>query len=94
MVKTLAVELGESSVRVNTLAPGVVETPLTSQIKSEKDWYDAYANRSALKRWANPHEMAGAAVFLLADASSFVTGSQLVVDGGWLSVDGRFDPPI
>ncbi len=94
MIKTVAAELGPMGVRANALAPGVVETPLTTQIQSQRDWYDAYAAKSALGRWAQPVEMAGPLIFLASDASSFVTGSLLVADGGWLSVDGRFSPPL
>ena len=94
LVKTLAVELGPQNVRVNAIAPGVVETPLTNQIAADKDWYDAYASRSALGRWSTPDELGGPMVFLSSKAASFVTGSLLVVDGGWLSIDGRFDPPL
>ena len=94
MAKTLAAEVGPQGVRVNALAPGVVETPLTAQIKADPDWYRAYAEKSALGRWARPEEMAGAIVYLASDAASFVTGSLLVVDGGWLAVDGRFTPPL
>jgi NAD(P)-dependent dehydrogenase (short-subunit alcohol dehydrogenase family) len=72
---------------------GVVETPLTRQIKDNPGWYAAYANKSALGRWATAQEMAGAVVYLAGDAASFVTGSVLYVDGGWTAVDGRFDPP-
>ncbi|MGN6522836.1 MAG: SDR family NAD(P)-dependent oxidoreductase, partial [Actinomycetes bacterium] len=76
------------------IAPGVVETPLTAQIKANQDWYGAYASKSALGRWAQPGELAGAVVYLASDASSFVTGSVLTVDGGWTAVDGRFTPPM
>jgi NAD(P)-dependent dehydrogenase (short-subunit alcohol dehydrogenase family) len=94
LVKTLAAELGPQGVRVNALAPGVVETPLTAQIKSNPEWYEAYAAKSALGRWSDPVEMAGPIVYLASDAASFVTGSLLVVDGGWLAIDGRFTPPL
>lgn len=94
MIRALAAELGRSGVRANAIAPGVVETPLTTQIKSNPEWYRAYAEKGALGRWAQPDEIAGAIVYLASDASSFVTGSLLVVDGGWLAVDGRFEPPL
>ncbi|TCC08679.1 SDR family NAD(P)-dependent oxidoreductase [Kribbella soli] len=93
LLRTMAAELGPSGVRANAIAPGVVETPLTAQIKADKSWYDAYAQKGALGRWAQPSELAGAVVYLASDASSFVTGSVLAVDGGWTAVDGRFNPP-
>jgi NAD(P)-dependent dehydrogenase (short-subunit alcohol dehydrogenase family) len=92
LLRTAAVELGPG-VRANAVAPGVVETPLTAQIQANPEWHAAYARKSALGRWAQPDEMAGAVVYLASDASSFVTGSVLFVDGGWTAVDGRYDPP-
>jgi NAD(P)-dependent dehydrogenase (short-subunit alcohol dehydrogenase family) len=94
LARTLAAELGEQGVRVNAVAPGVVETPLTAQIQRSPEWYRAYADKPALKRWAKASEMAGPIVFLASAASSYVTGSVLLVDGGWTAVDGRFSPPL
>jgi len=94
MCRTLAAELGPNGVRVNAIGPGVVDTPLTAPIAANKEWYDAYAKKSALGRWAKPHEMAGAVVYLASDAGSFVTGTLTIVDGGWTAVDGRFTPPL
>lgn len=94
MVRALAAEFGERGVRANVIAPGVVETPLTLQIKQDKAWYQAYAEKSMLRRWAQPSELAGALVFLASNASSYVTGSYLLVDGGWTAADGRFSPPL
>ncbi len=93
MVRTLAAELGPSGVRVNAVAPGVVETPLTEPIKSNQAWYSAYAAKSVLGRWASTDEMVGPTIFLASDAASYVTGSVLIVDGGWTAADGRFTPP-
>ncbi|MEM8862417.1 MAG: SDR family oxidoreductase [Chloroflexota bacterium] len=94
MVRALAAELAPKGVRVNAIGPGVVETPLTEQIKNHPDWYNAYANRNAMGRWAQPKEIAGAVVYLASDASSYVTGTIMFVDGGWTAVDGRFSPPL
>ncbi len=93
LVRTAAAEFGTSGVRVNAIAPGVVETPLTAPIKSNADWYNAYAAKSALKRWARAEEMVGPTLFLASDASSYVTGTVLFADGGWTAIDGRFTPP-
>jgi len=93
LVRTAAVEFGTFGVRVNAVGPGVVETPLTEQIKSSPDWYAAYANKSALGRWARAEEMVGPTLFLASDAASFVTGTILLADGGWTAADGRFTPP-
>ena len=94
MLRALAAELGNRGVRVNAIAPGVVETPLTAQIKDHPEWYGAYAEKSILGRWAKPHEMVGAVVYLASGASSYVTGSFMLVDGGWTAADGRFAPPL
>jgi NAD(P)-dependent dehydrogenase (short-subunit alcohol dehydrogenase family) len=93
LAKTAAVEWGTLGVRVNAIGPGVVETPLTAPIKANADWYQAYAMKNPMNRWAQPSEMAGPTVFLLSDAASYVTGTILYADGGWLAADGRFTPP-
>lgn len=94
MARAFAAELGGSGVRVNCVAPGVIETPLTAPIRNHPKWYEAYAAKSALGRWGRADELAGPIVFLASDASSFVTGAVLFVDGGWTAVDGRFQPPL
>lgn len=93
LLRTAAAELGPSGVRVNSIAPGIVDTPLTAQIHAIPEWAEAYASKSALGRWSRPDELVGAVVYLASDASSFVTGSQLFVDGGWTAIDGRYTPP-
>jgi len=93
LVRAGAAEFGPYGVRVNALGAGVVETPLTAPIKANAAWYAAYANKSALKRWARADEMVGPTLFLVSDAASYVTGTILFADGGWTAIDGRFTPP-
>lgn len=93
LLRTAAAEFGPRGVRCNAVAPGIVATPLTAQIRADEAWSAAYASKSALGRWAEPSEIAGAVVFLASDAASYVTGSCLMVDGGWTAVDGRYTPP-
>ena len=93
LLRAAAAELGPDGVRCNAIAPGIVETPLTEPITRDPDWYGAYAAKTALGRWSQPSELAGAVVYLASEASSFVTGSVVTVDGGWTAIDGRFDPP-
>jgi len=93
LARAAAAEFGPSGVRVNAIAPGVIETPLTAPIKANAEWYNAYAAKSVFNRWGRPEELVGAAVFLASDAASYVTGSVIFVDGGWLAADGRFTPP-
>jgi NAD(P)-dependent dehydrogenase (short-subunit alcohol dehydrogenase family) len=94
LVRAAAAEFGTTGVRVNAVGPGVVETPLTAPIRANADWYDAYAARSALQRWARAEEMIGPTLFLASDAASYVTGTILFADGGWTAIDGRFTPPV
>ena len=91
LARTAAAEL--APVRVNAVAPGVVDTPLTAPIKAQADWYAAYAAKTILGRWARPEEIAAPIAFLLTDAASYITGTVLFVDGGWTAADGRFQPP-
>lgn len=93
LLRATAAELGPQGVRLNAIAPGIVDTPLTAQIRAVPEWSDAYEKKSALGRWSRAEELAGAVVYLASDASSFVTGSQLFVDGGWTAIDGRYTPP-
>jgi len=86
MTQTLAFELGGSKIRVNAIAPGLVETKFAAAIVQNPMLRDHVINRTPLQRHAQPSEIAGAAVFLLSDAASFQTGSVVVVDGGLTAV--------
>jgi NAD(P)-dependent dehydrogenase (short-subunit alcohol dehydrogenase family) len=86
MTQTLAFELGGSKIRVNAIAPGLVETKFAAAIVHNPMLRDHVVNRTPLQRHAQPSEIAGAAVYLLSDAASFQTGSVVVVDGGLTAV--------
>ncbi|HVL69555.1 MAG TPA: SDR family NAD(P)-dependent oxidoreductase [Vicinamibacterales bacterium] len=93
LARGAASEFGPFGVRVNCVAPGVIETPLTAPIKSQPQWFEAYAAKSVFNRWGTAEEMVGPTLFLASDAASYVTGTVLYADGGWLAQDGRFTPP-
>jgi len=82
MTQTLAVELGPSGIRVNAIAPGLVETRLAAALTSSATVVQRVVERTPVGRIGQPHELAGPALFLASDAASFVTGHTLVVDGG------------
>jgi NAD(P)-dependent dehydrogenase (short-subunit alcohol dehydrogenase family) len=83
MTKTLAVELGGAGIRVNGIAPGLIETRF-SQALTDNDAIKAHVlDRCAIKRVGQPEEIAGAAVFLASDEASYLTGVTLPVDAGW-----------
>jgi NAD(P)-dependent dehydrogenase (short-subunit alcohol dehydrogenase family) len=90
LVRTAAVELGPSGVRVNAVAPGVVWTPRISQFLGEAG-RSANAANTPLRRIADPADIAAAILFLSSDLSAFVTGQTLVVDGG---VGAKFPYPM
>lgn len=88
LVRGLASEVGGAGVRVNAIVPSIVDTALTAPLKDRPEIYATYAAHTVFNRWSAPSEVAGAVAFLASDASSYVTGSALVVDGGWTAIDG------
>lgn len=83
MSRALALDLGVHAIRVNNLAPGYVRTAMTAASHQDAERHAARAGRTILGRWGEPEDIAGAAIFLASDASSYVTGADLFVDGGW-----------
>ena len=82
LTRSLAVEWAWAGVRVNTLLPGWIETDLTQFLREAPDGGAGALARVPMQRWGTTAEIAAGAVFLASDASSFMTGQELVLDGG------------
>ena len=82
LTRGLAVEYAPFNIRVNTLAPGYVETALTKRALKMPQFRQALIAKTPMRRFGLPAEMAGAALFLASDDASYVTGAELAVDGG------------
>jgi NAD(P)-dependent dehydrogenase (short-subunit alcohol dehydrogenase family) len=85
LTRSLAGEWASRGVRVNSISPGYVRTPLTELGMSNPEWRDVWLSSTPMGRIAEPREIAPAVVFLASDASSYATGTNLVVDGGYTS---------
>lgn len=81
--KALAIELAPRGIRVNTIHPGMIETPLTKNTALSQDVLDEDAKNYPLGRYGKPEEVAYAVIYLLSDATVWMTGSQLLLDGGY-----------
>jgi 2-deoxy-D-gluconate 3-dehydrogenase len=85
LTRAMAVDFSGFGVRVNSLCPGYIGTAMTSASHDDPGASEARAERTILGRWGWPDDLAGPCQFLLSDASSYVTGIDLPVDGGWLA---------
>ena len=78
----MAWELGKHNIRVNTLCPTFIRTPMVEEFLANSEFYDYVIDNIALKRIGEVEDIMGAVVFLASDASALMTGSALVIDGG------------
>ncbi len=83
LTKSLAVAWAHEGVRVNAIAPGWIETPMTAPARSDAARNRAILDRTPLGRWGTPDDIVGPALFLASDGARFITGAVLVVDGGY-----------
>ena len=92
LTKAMAIALAPHGIRVNAIGPGTVVTGLTRHLLKNRRWRDAVYARTPMQRVAEPREIAEVAVFLASDASSYMTGSTVYVDGGRLALNGLMPP--
>ena len=83
MTKAAAIDLAADGIRINTVCPTFVRTPMTEKFFEDADFLREVLNSIPLGRMATPEEVAAAVVFLASDASAMTTGSAVMVDGGW-----------
>ncbi|GHH99842.1 SDR family NAD(P)-dependent oxidoreductase [Neobacillus kokaensis] len=81
--KAAATQYGRLGIRVNALFPGIIETPMTKNLETSKDLVNHMVAATPLQRLGRPDDIANAALFLASDESSFITGAELVIDGGY-----------
>ena len=85
MTEALAVELAPYNIRVNAISPGMIETPMIDPIKKDPKVAEAMLDRVPMKRVGKSEEVSNLVLFLASDKSSYMTGSTVVIDGGWLA---------
>lgn len=85
MTEAMALELAPYNIRVNAISPGLIETPMIDPIKEDPKTMEALLARIPLQRAGKPEEVSNLVLFLASDKSSYMTGSTVVIDGGWLA---------
>ena len=85
LTKSLAIAYAPDGIRVNAVAPGWIETPLTDALRANAERNEAILSRTPLGRWGKPEDISGSVLFLSSPLAGFVTGAILPVDGGYLS---------
>jgi NAD(P)-dependent dehydrogenase (short-subunit alcohol dehydrogenase family) len=83
LTRSVAVDYAKQNVRVNSICPGFVETPMTDPAFGQEEFYEYVHGQTPMGRVAQPEEIAGLAMFLASDEASYITGANIPVDGGW-----------
>lgn len=83
MAEAMSLELAPVGIRVNTISPGAIDTPMVAEVKKDMKTLEASLAKIPLKRMGSPEEISNAVLFLASGESSYMTGSVVVVDGGW-----------
>jgi len=83
LTKSAALDLGQHNIRVNGVGPGYFKTEMTRSSWEDKEKFEARKERTILKRWGESEDLVGVCVFLASDASAYITGQNIYVDGGW-----------
>lgn len=85
MTEAMAVELAPLNIRVNAISPGIIETPMIDPVKKDPKQIKTMMARTPMRRAGKPQEVSNLVLFLASDESSYMTGSTVVIDGGWLA---------
>ena len=84
LTRAIAIDFGAHGIRANNLVPGYIHTDMTKASYTNVVEHQRRKQRTVLNRWGVPSDLVGPAIFLASDASSYITGQDIVVDGGWL----------
>jgi meso-butanediol dehydrogenase/(S,S)-butanediol dehydrogenase/diacetyl reductase len=85
LTRSVASDLADGNVRVNSICPGFVDTPMTEGVQDDEEFMQHIKNQTPLERLAEPEEIASVAAFLASEEASYITGANIPVDGGWTS---------
>ena len=83
LTKGLAMDMTKDKIRVNNIAPGYIKTAMTAGSQADPEMYNSRLRHMIVERWGEPEDMIGATIYLASEASSYVTGQDIFVDGGW-----------
>ena len=89
LTRTMAIDLASKNIRVNGISPGMIASPFNERFSEDEEMGSAWKNDNLIGRWGTPADIDGAVVFLASDDSSFITGSDIKVEGGWLAARSR-----